>query len=488
MRTCVLLEPLGTTPTEEQTTDTLISVMSNGYIYSIPIRFSLQDYLFTPEQKSLGLIPHLLKLNQSVFHNSKLAITDILAYSKNLNITCLGHFEPIPQTKRIRAEISKDRKSLIISGVIYNKIPSIAVYSIKPKSLSLVFVDSLFGVIDMCFHPSPNTLLALPRAMTGMISQVTLPATMPEHYSHRVIPQITFLGHPSKRMMHIISCKTTTHHQFATWTDDERPTISFWRVSPEPGIQRWFETSMQLMIPAFIQNLQVDSKGDRLGFVLQTEEYTSIAIWDLKKETDRQNNLMIPSDEFGQVLTSKWQQPFNVVCGPTTHDEAFYVLTTKGLFMHNGSQIWKWPQTEIPMTNFYSTKGIYIFYVNTEGELHMISVHEGDVNAGGILLKSQKAPPVPFVKATMKGPCDTAVGVHCYRCSNCRMPLIHPLVCSSDGLECCYCSKSCQEEHWPMLVAVNSYFSLDPDIRTHPSKTSKFTPGGPLSSHYMLHD
>lgn len=452
MKTCVLLEPLGTS--DESATDSLLAVMSDGYIYSFPIKFSPQDYLF---QKPLGLIPHLQKLNQSVFRNPKLAITDILVYSNGMNITCLGKFDPISQERKIRAEISKDRKSLIIYGVVYNNVPSIAVYSIKPKSLSLIFVDSLLGVIDLCFHPSQNTLLALPRAMTGMISQITLPQTIPEHYAYRVIPQVMFLGHPSKRMMHIISCKTVTHHQFATWTDDEKPTISFWRLDTVQSL-RWFETSMHITVPAYIQHLQVDSKGDRLGFVLQTEKYTAISIWDLRKDADRQNNLAIPTEEFGKVITAKWQTLLAVM--PTSsRDEAFYVLTTKGLFMHSGSQIWKWPQTELPMVNFFAAHENYIFYMNTESELHMISMHEGDVSAGGVLLKSTKAPSIPFIKATIKGPCDVAVGVHCYRCANCRMPLIHPLVCSMDGLECCYCSKSCQEEHWPMLVAVNSALS-----------------------------
>ena len=124
-----------------------------------------------------------------------------------------------------------------------------------------------------------------------------------------------------------------------------------------------------------------------------------------------------------------------------------------------------WAQPEVRMTNIYISDVFSIFYINENGELHLISPHEGNPTGGSVHLQLEKPPNIPFIKATTKGECDLVFPIHLHRCANCRMPLIQPLTCHSNGLECCYCSRECQEQHWPMYVAVHKPVSFETDLR-----------------------
>ena len=318
----------------------------------------------------------------------------------------------------------------------------------------------MIGALDMCFHTTALTLLALPRCLTGLISQMTFPSTFPEHFNHRIMTQMKFLGHSSKRSHHIVPSPTSAHYQFATWSDDEIPQISLWRISIDSQIWRWYETTMQFTTPLFIQNLCFDPNGDRIGFVMTTETYTAISIWELKKDQNKQNTFIIPDDKFGNVITAKWGDTFN------ESTESFYVLTDRALFFHDGTNITMFKQPAVKMTNFFVDDELAIFYINEKCELHYISPHEGDPDGGSEILKCERAPPIPFVKATTKGECDLVFPVHLHRCANCRMPLIQPLVSKEGNLECCYCSRECQEEHWPSYVAVHQPVSFNIDIQS----------------------
>ena len=456
-RKSILLAPCGITKSDYE--DVLICVTTDGFIYYFPIKKTLPDYLFSSTTSVPPLIPAIIKRQSTAFSNQKLSITDIIAYHQNLKPHCIGKFIPIPEKSMMSAELSFDKKLLFVKGVLYQNVPSYVLYSLKQNSVEILYVEPMLGVIDMCFHSNSYTILALPRCLNGIISQLTFPNPFPEHFNHRIIPQMTFLGHSSKRSHHIIASPTSTHHQFATWSDEEIPQISLWRIALDGQILRWFETTMQFTIPLFIQCVAFDANGDRIGFVMSTGNYTAMTIWELKKDQNKQNTFIIPDDLFGEVICGKWGDTFN------EDSDSYYVLTTKGLFMHNGVHITMWKQPTVKMTNFLISDELSIFYVNENCELHFISPHEGDPNGGAITLNCERPKPIPFVKATTKGECDLVYPVHLHRCANCRMPLIQPLICKENGLECCYCSRECQEEHWPTYVAIHQPVSFETDFQ-----------------------
>ena len=453
----ILLESCGISRADCE--DVLLSVTSDGFIYYFPIRKTLPDYLFSSPSNAQPLIPAIIKRQSTAFSNQKLSISDIIAYHQFLKPQCIGKFTPIQDESMMSAELSFDKKLLLIKGVLYENVPSYVLYSLKQNSVEILFVDTILSVSDMCFHSNNYTILALPRCIKGIISQLTFPNPFPQHFNHRIIPQMTFLGHSSKHLHHITGSPTSTHHQFATWSDEEIPQISLWRIALDGQYLRWFETTMQFTIPLFIQNIVFDSNGDRIGFVMSTETYTSITIWELKKDQNKQNTFIIPEDVFGEVITAKWGDTFN------EDSESYYVLTTTGLFMHNGVQITMWKQPSVKMTNFLISDELSIFYINENGDLHFISPHEGDPNGGAITLNCERPKSIPFIKATTKGECDLVYPVHLHRCANCRMPLIQPLICKQDDLECCYCSRECQEEHWPSYVATHQPASFESDFQ-----------------------
>jgi hypothetical protein len=72
---------------------------------------------------------------------------------------------------------------------------------------------------------------------------------------------------------------------------------------------------------------------------------------------------------------------------------------------------------------------------------------------------------LPIVRAKMEGNKDDVSVMHLYRCANCRVPMVYPLVSrGQDGaLRQYYCSRRCQLQHWPLYVATQkpAFFELE---------------------------
>jgi len=446
----VLLEPLGLKTDATHHDDVLLCVMNDGSVFYYVIFKDFNNYLYvSPNKIPQSDATENFSLYQFIYP------IDVVAYSRS-EIKCVGCFTPISDQQKLHACYSPENQLLMIFGVLYENVPSFAIYKMRKDCMDLILVDSMIGNLDACFYPNINGVISLPRSMPGIVSVFHFPNELPRGLNHRYIPKLVFAGFKARRSSHIVSCRNSARFHFASWSDDPIPHISLWRVfNDQNPYLHWMEISFEFTIPALIQGLSFDNIGRCIGFILVTNDDTSICVWEYDKDQSNQVNIIMDPIQFGKIICTKWD------CSTSGNSQSFYVLTTTSLFEHTGTSVLVWNNPNSAITNFITYENKIRFYVSTEGILRVMRPQLPNINIGEVSEITEKRPSLPYVKAISKGKCDTASGFHMHRCANCKKPLIHPLICRDKQIENCYCTLECQKEHWPVFAAVQTSVATD---------------------------
>jgi hypothetical protein len=142
-----------------------------------------------------------------------------------------------------------------------------------------------------------------------------------------------------------------------------------------------------------------------------------------------------------------------------------YAVTAKtGYYEHERDKVMCCPKFPYALSELCTGETGDRFFFGPEGEMRIILAADFYEGREITYAKSRALPQVPLIKNYTCGDCDSLSCLHMYRCSNCRRPLLYPLVSTNQeaGVKTCYCSPECQAGHWPKFVATRQPVRLLP--------------------------
>lgn len=427
--------------------NTLISIFDSGEVFLFFVQNERNDYLFT--EKKNEIMKNISSQDIPMQYGTDFLFNDIIALtSKSIdNQKCIYKFKPCKNKNLIKAKMSANKKLLMISGIVFDDIASYCVFEIQSFNvlneikyiLKLIYVDSMLSISDLALDCEQRLVVCLPRLVSGYISVLEIPQSIPNKIQHRYISRFTLFGGHTKKMDHIeISPTYDGYYHFVTWDDEEIPEIALWLLKND---DTWENISLEFIIPSFIHHVSFNWNSKYLGLFISIEDHQLICIWEVKEKSIVQHNYV--ADCIGEFKSAKW------------NNDSFLVVGTNGILEHKIKflRLWK----NIQMETFHDIKSTR-FYLNAQCELHVLNLNDLDEKMRYQDINNPEQIQFSFFKAICEGTSETVSGLHLHRCAKCRAPLLYPLVSrTEDGkYEESYCCRICQSNHWPLLLTAIS--------------------------------
>jgi hypothetical protein len=373
---------------------------------------------------------------------------DHVCFHSKIHPHCITTFRPCPGFE-FKIEYESQRRFLIVQGLLYKKLPSICVFEFVNRSLTPIYTESLLSVADVSYCTYFQSLIFVPRASATAVCLIPILSPPPAKYEHRLIPEVCFAGSNLKRTVHISAGGRTRWHA-VSWSDETCPTIIFWHFSPpgEVGKRSWECFVCDLVIPCFIYNLSIHPSKSQIGFLMEINGETAICVWQIEKRQISQYNIIVEGIE--GITASRW------IISTESSDVVYAVSAKTGYYEHRKDVVMQWRNPLFDLATVTRDSNGYRYFFGESGELRVIGPSEFFEGYEVENAKTRTIAPIALFRHYMTGDCDVLSCMHLHRCGHCRRPLLYPLVSTgSDGLTMCYCSPSCQEEHWSAFGAIH---------------------------------
>lgn len=433
--------------------DAVLSVFNTGNVFLIFLESDHNRYKFTNPFATSKYYAKILEGDSKEcdflrkLYNTKHIVTNRV---KQGSITCIGSFQPAANASRTRVEYVPEKHHLIVSGMVYKKVPSVGVFHVTADSMFLVFVDSLLGVSDITFSRYMHSYIALPRLANSAVALFNpqRQRVIDGKFEHRFVPELLFGGSNMKRTTHISG---GSHHKLhaVSWSDDSCPSIITWNFSPPlESDKHWRCHEYDFLVPCFVHHVTIDPSTEKLGFVMEHSEKVFFCVWDLEGPRVVQHNFEV--SDVSSIRSAKWVR--SIICSQMV----YAVSADSGYFEHHTNEIKKWDNPLYDVSTICCDENGDRFYFNEEGNLEFISCRDFYERADLMPTCALRAAPVPIIHNQMSDMCDNLACMHMFRCAKCRRPLLYPLSAydPATGTKTCYCSHDCFREHWPSYVAV----------------------------------
>ena len=277
----ILLEYLGEVSKKPESYHNIICILNTGQVFVYQVRNKKSDYFFSFDGETRNHQPEFISGNSlEMTTQTNLSLFDFIAFSSSTSVSCIYNFKPITTTHLVSASLCPNKSLLLIYGMMYHDVPSFCVFNIcsHPKDkyeLSMVYSDSILGVSSVSLNPNGQSIYAIPRAMSGFVTEIQLCSSTPTHYQHRMIPPVRFSGCVTK-MNHILASPTDKSNiLFITWSDDETPEIGLWHKFDD---EKFECTTYRFTTPVFIKDISIHPSGKIVGLVLMIQYRTIICI------------------------------------------------------------------------------------------------------------------------------------------------------------------------------------------------------------------
>jgi hypothetical protein len=455
----ILLENIGPAKGRGPPLCRILCVFSSGEVLIHPIRKDRNDYIAGSSEELHGHLDLFPTARFSQLTHLDLMLTDLVAHTTHAPIECIYRFTPIANCQQMHAELSPSTTHLMIYGMMHHSVPAVGVFEICEDPhvhLKLIYTDSILAVCDVSV--SDTKIAVIPRVACGAIAVMDIPHEV-EPYEHRILPTISFVGTHGDQMRHLALCPAhQLNWQWLSWSDSERPVLSLWHL-PE-ATTAWDSLAFEFLEPAWIQAAQFHPTAQKIGIVVATHNQTVAGVWEiLGDQSLLQVNFVC--EGIGQFVAAQWS--WQLKLGKDT-TRSFFVIGTSGMIEIFGNNTFFWPQPTSPLVLFRDL-GSTRFYVNRQMELRVMNLADLDKKFQRKELPAQPARRLSLLRIVTHGVKDVATVMHMYRCANCRLPLMCPLVSRhADGsFQQCYCSKKCQRDHWPLFVATRKPVVFDLD-------------------------
>lgn len=427
--------------------DTLLSISVTGNVFLYSIKPDFNSY--SPEQTKSSQ-----KQKPKLEHPQEQRLTrqanDYIAITSKTNIVCIGTVKLIDDLTQVKIRAFEKEQIICICGFMYKKLPSAGIFQVKPNEFKLLYAENLYGVYDVTVIPTLNYSYAiLPRMVSGGIAVLTPGPKLEGEYMPNIISSLQLAGVTLFKSTHFIAGTRTPNH-FATWNDDDYPSITFWNLSPP----YWAVASYTFSTKIYIRDVGFSPDGNYLGLILMDEKETAVCIWEISKIPIEQHNFKL--DDSYRVTDAQWRQ--------TEDDESvFCVWTTRGLIEATVSGLIGFLPEAVRGQLFAVAPGGAHFFFDRGVTLMIASRAVLDTDREAAAKIGERLEAFPLFKAVMQGQILAGRGVHMPRCMACRRPLMYPLVCKDKNISACYCSAACQSAHWPRYAAIHQPFFFESD-------------------------
>lgn len=440
--------------------DAILTVFGTGEVFLIYLEADHNKYKVSNYATTSKYFMKMLESDskESEFlrklYNTKHIVANVSLHN---NISCIGSFQPVSIPNLVKIEYVKEMEYLIVSGMVYKRVPSVGIFQVTSDSLSLLFVDSLFGLSDLTFSKYMHCFIALPRLTNSFISLFNPQKQRTEEgkFEHRLIPEIYFGGSNMKRTTHLAGGAIHKIHALS-WNDEICPTIITWNFSPpsEPD-KYWNCNEYDFLVPCFIHHVAIDSSSEKIGFIMEQNEKVFFCVWDIENNQVKQYNFEV-TDIMG-IRNTKWIR--SIICSQMV----YAVSADNGYYEHHINEIKKWENPLYDISTICCDENGDRFYFNEEGSLEFISCCNFYERVNLISTNSIKSAPIPIIHNQMNDICDNLTCIHMYRCAKCRRPLLYPLAAfdAKTNTKACYCSHDCFKEHWPSYIAVRQNLDFE---------------------------
>ncbi|EAX99345.1 hypothetical protein TVAG_182020 [Trichomonas vaginalis G3] len=429
------------------TKETILAISQSGgvYLYSLVPDYSNYniDYQRNSQNPNQPSIPE----TEIDTNNDQVAITS------DSQIECIGTLNLAKDKRQVDIQFNDFNNILIATGVIYKDVFSTGIYSVSVTGLQLIHIECYSGATALGYDPMTSSIIVLPRALNGSIVTFSQISSDIDPFRPEYIKNFSVAGYGHKRTTNMrVSPVSPT--LIITWSDDKLPIISLWTLSQ----LIWNNTTYNFTTKSYIQAIEFDETGHKIGIVIAQTRKTIIGIWTIQNNNFVQQNIMIEDNI--TVNRAKWKPDIS------PSGSSFCVWTPRGMIEANGNELIKWRQDSVRSYMFAVSRGGFHVYFDKSGILKIAGSRTMEADRENSTIIGEKAPPLSFIKAIMSGKMLNASGVHMQRCYNCRAPLQYPLISCEEGISACYCSYQCQEKHWPLYFASHQPLFFDEDDRT----------------------
>lgn len=426
--------------------ETILAVSQTGcvYLYSLFPDYTNYHIDMQKNNQTIGVPMH----SESDIETN----TDQVAITADTKIVCIGTLNLAKDKRQVDIQFNEYNNILIATGIIYKDVLSIGVYQVSETQLKLIHVESCSGATALGYDPMNSSIIVLPRALNGSLVVFSQLTDESDPFHPEFIKKFSIAGYGHKRTTNMrVSPVSPT--LIITWSDDKLPIISLWTLNQLV----WYNTTYNFTTKSYIQAIEFDEKGRRIGIVIAQTKKTIIGIWTIEDNNFIQQNIKI--EDIITVNRAKWKPDISSPGG------TFCVWTPRGMYEANGNELIKWRLDSIRSYMFALSQGGFHVYFDKSGVLKIAGAATMENDRKNSVIIGENAKPLSFFKAKISGKMMNASGVHMQRCYNCRMPLQYPLVSCLDGISACYCSFKCQEKHWPLYYASHQAFFFDDDDR-----------------------